>query len=184
MLTSVSNVAYVFNGIMTCHFFFILMMWYFLLKNYKNVFTSKKKNLTSSNSSKTHDSDIEPFQARQRAQYRSWRRWRRRRRRWEWLQCSQQSNNIVVFGGRSRRSFRRGGVVGSHFDFRQSRGAEVCWWWWPQWLDSMDRNIVLVLLCFSETFWRLLECQKAYVCIREKAGVQIWRLGHKENEEK
>ena len=29
----------------------------------------------------------------------------------------------------------------------------------------------------------MLECQKAYVCVREKAGVQIWRLGHKENEE-
>ena len=135
---------------------------------------------------KTHERDIEPFQAghylskqRQRAQYRSWRRWRRRI--WEWLQCSQSqqpADTVVSSGWRRKRS----GVVGSHFDFRQSRGAEVCWWWWPQWLDSMDRNIVLVLLCFSETFWRLLECQKAYVCVREKVGVQIWRLGHKENE--
>ena len=89
----------------------------------------------------------------------------------------------IVFGGRRQRSFRLGGVVGSHFDFRQSRGAEVWWWWWRLWLDSMDRNMVLVLLCFLETFWRLLECQKAYVCVREKTGVQIWRLGHKENEE-
>ena len=39
------------------------MKCYFLLKNYKNVFTSKKKKKTRYNSSKTHDSDIEPFQA-------------------------------------------------------------------------------------------------------------------------
>ena len=76
----------------------------------------------------------------------------------------------------------RGGWISLRLSAKPCRGAEVWWWWWRQWLDSMDRNMVLVLLCFSETFWRLLECQKAYVCVREKAGVQIWRLGHKENE--
>ena len=60
---------------------------------------------------------------RQRAGYRSWRRWRRRRR-WERLQCSQQLSDTIVFGGQRQRSFRCGGVVGCHFDFRQSRAAE------------------------------------------------------------
>lgn len=42
-----------------------------------------------------------------------------------------------------------------------------------------------MLVCFSETFWRFLERQKAYVCVRERSefrygGCELW---HKENEE-
>ena len=62
----------------------------------------------------------------------------------------------------------RGGWISLQLSAKPRHGAEVWWWWWRQWLDSMDRNMVLVLLCFSETFWRLLECQKAYVCVRKQ----------------
>ena len=36
------------------------------------------------------------------------------------LLYSQQSDDTIVFGGWKRMNFHRGGVVGSHFNFRQS----------------------------------------------------------------
>ena len=48
MLTSVSDVSYVTNGIMTWHF--LMMCHFFLLKNYKIKFTCKKQRRPISNS--------------------------------------------------------------------------------------------------------------------------------------
>ena len=165
---------------MTCHFF--LMMWYFFIKKLKKfIYKLKKKKKNRSNSSKTHDSNIEPFhrplsfKAKTKSSIsimEKEKKKKKKKKRMTTVFATTEQYNCFRWPEIEEFPTWRGGWISLQLSAKPRHGAEVWWWWWwRQWLDSMDRNMVLVLLCFSETFWRLLECQKAYVCVREKECV-------------